>query len=58
MSENKRYKLITCEILFREVCVCASKCKNIIDITYMPKGLHDIGERRMSERLQKDCRAK
>lgn len=52
MSKNKRYKLITCEILFREVCFCASKCKNIIDITFMSKGLHDIGECKMSEKLQ------
>ena len=52
MSKNKRYKLITCEILFREVCFCASKCNNIIDIIFMPKGLHDIGKCKMSEKLQ------
>jgi hypothetical protein len=54
MSENKRYKLIACEIMFREISYCASKCKNIIDITFMPKGLHDIGEKRMSEKLQNE----
>lgn len=52
MGESKRYKLIACDILFREVCLCASKCKNIIDVTFMPKGLHDMGKRGMSETLQ------
>ena len=52
MIKNKRFTLITCEVLFREVCLCASKCKNIVDITFMPKGLHDIGESRMSKELQ------
>jgi len=48
----KRYKIISCEIMFREVCLCASKSKNIIDTTFMPKGLHDIGETKMYEKLQ------
>jgi hypothetical protein len=54
MQELKRYKLIACEIMFREISLCASKCKNIIDITFMPKGLHDIGSDKMSERLQSE----
>jgi hypothetical protein len=48
----KRYKLITCEILFREISLCASMCNNIIDVQVMPKGLHDIGEKSMREKLQ------
>ncbi len=52
MSGRKRYKLIACEILFREVCFCVSQSKNIIDVDFMEKGLHDIGEKNMSEKLQ------
>ena len=52
MDYKKRFKLISCEIMFREVCLCASKSINIIDITFMPKGLHDIGENKMYEKLQ------
>ena len=52
MIYKKRNKLIACEVLFREICYCASKCSNIIDITFMEKGLHDIGTKKMSERLQ------
>jgi hypothetical protein len=53
MIENqKKYKLISCEILFRELCYCAARSKNLIDIEFLPKGLHDIGSERMSARLQ------
>lgn len=48
----KRFKLIACEIMFREICYCASQCKNIIDIVFMPKELHDIGAKNMSKKLQ------
>ena len=52
MDYKKRFKLISCEIMFREVCLCASKSTNIIDITFMSKGLHDVGESKMREKLQ------
>ena len=42
MNNVKRYKVIACEIMFREVCLCASKSKNIVDTVFMPKGLHGI----------------
>jgi len=45
-------KLIACEILFREICFCAARCRNIVDITFLEKGLHDIGECKMSAKLQ------
>jgi hypothetical protein len=52
MDNPQRYKLIACEILFREVCFCAAQSRNIVDVTFMPKGLHDIGQSKMSARLQ------
>lgn len=54
MDEAKRYLLITCEVLFREVCLCASQSKNIIDIVFVPQGLHNIGAYNMSKRLQSE----
>lgn len=54
MTLPKRYKIIVCEILFREICFCASQSRNIIDITFLPKGLHDIGSQKMSNRLQEE----
>ncbi|MCL1848210.1 MAG: DUF1638 domain-containing protein [Clostridiales bacterium] len=45
-------KMIGCEILYREMCLCASRSKNVIDLEFMPKGLHDMGEEKMSALLQ------
>ena len=54
MTYKKRYKLIACEVMFREICHCAAACSNIIGVTFMEKGLHDIGTSKMSERLQRE----
>ena len=50
--KSAQYKLIGCEIMFREICFCVAKSKNIIDLEFMDKGLHDAGEKIMSETLQ------
>ncbi|MBN2580757.1 MAG: DUF1638 domain-containing protein [Pirellulales bacterium] len=46
-----RLKLIACEIFFRELCAAAARSVNQIDIEFLPKGLHDIGQAGMSARL-------
>ena len=51
---KKRYKVIACEILFRETCFCAALSRSIIDLQFMPKGLHDIGEQKMVGKLQNE----
>jgi len=53
ITSRKRFCLIACEILFREACMCAATCRNVIDITFMSKKLHDLGEAKMSAALQK-----
>jgi hypothetical protein len=35
-----RIKLIACEVLFREICLCASRAKAVIDLTFLRRGLH------------------
>jgi len=45
-------KLLACEILFRELCAAVARSINRIDIEFLPKGLHDIGQDRMRQRLQ------
>jgi hypothetical protein len=47
-----RFRLISCEIFYREVCAAVSRSPNIIDIEFLPKGLHDIGSEGMRGRLQ------
>ena len=51
-AETARYKLIACEILYRELCYCAALSPNIVDLQFLPKGLHDLGEQKMTARLQ------
>jgi len=47
-----RLKLIACEILYRELCAAVARSVNQIDIEFLPKGLHDIGQEGMGRRLQ------
>jgi hypothetical protein len=36
-----RFKLLTCEIMFREISLFAAQSPHVIDAVYLPKGLHD-----------------
>jgi hypothetical protein len=47
-----RLKLIACEILYRELCAAVARSINQVDVEFLPKGLHDIGQEGMSSRLQ------
>jgi len=46
-----RLKLIACEIMYRELCAAIARSVNLVDIEFLPKGLHDIGQAGMSGRL-------
>ena len=46
-----RLKLIACEIFYRELCAAIARSANQIDVEFLPKGLHDIGQAGMSARL-------
>jgi hypothetical protein len=47
-----RLKLIGCEILYRELCQVVARSRNVVDLEFLPKGLHDIGQEPMRERVQ------
>lgn len=47
-----RLKLIGCEVLCRELYYAAALSPNLIDVEFLPKGLHDIGAQPMCDRLQ------
>ena len=47
-----RLKLITCEVLFREMCYVVARSPHQVDLEFLPKGLHDLGGGPMRERLQ------
>ena len=46
-----RLKLLACEIMYRELCAAAARSTNLVDVEFLPKGLHDIGHEGMCVRL-------
>lgn len=47
-----KLKLISCEVFFREMCATVARSPNQVDVEFLPKGLHDIGQAGMSARMQ------
>jgi len=47
-----RLKLISCEVFYREMCHVIARSPNLVDLEFLPKGLHDIGSSRMRARMQ------
>jgi len=47
-----RLKLVSCEVLYREMCLLAARSPHQVDVAFLPKGLHDLRSVRMQERLQ------
>jgi hypothetical protein len=47
-----RYKLISCEVFYREMCAVVAQAPHMVDVEFLPKGLHDIGAKGMVARLQ------
>jgi hypothetical protein len=47
-----RLKLIACEVLFREMCDAVARSPVMVDIEFLPKGLHDMGGKAMTGKLQ------
>jgi len=47
-----KFKLISCEVLYREACWAVAHSPHHVDVEFLPKGLHDIGSAGMCSRLQ------
>lgn len=47
-----RLKLISCEVLYREMCFAIARSPHQVDVEFLPKGLHDLGSEPMHRRLQ------
>lgn len=52
-----RLKLIACEILCREFCWAVARSPHRVDVEFLPKGLHDIGQAGMHARLREAVEA-
>ena len=47
-----RYKAIVCEVIYREACLCAAQSKCMVDLDFLPQGLHDLESVEMAARVQ------
>jgi hypothetical protein len=47
-----RLKLISCEVLFREMCHACAHSPHQVDLEFLPKGLHDLGGKPMAVKIQ------
>jgi len=45
-------KLISCEVLYREMCHAIARSPHQVDVEFLPKGLHDLGREPMRKKLQ------
>ena len=45
-------RLISCEVLCREMCAVIAASPHRVDVEFLPKGLHDLGGERMRAALQ------
>ena len=47
-----RLKLISCEVVFREMCDAVARSPHQVDVEFLPKGLHDMGAAAMRQSLE------
>lgn len=47
-----RLKLISCDVLYREMCAAVAHSKHQVDFEFLPKGLHDRGSAVMLREIQ------
>ncbi len=50
--QGKRFKFIGCEIIYREACLLAARSRNVIELEFLRKGLHDLETAAMVAELQ------
>jgi hypothetical protein len=50
--KGKRLKLISCAVLYREMCAAVARSPHQVDMEFVPKGLHDLPSEDMQQRLQ------
>jgi hypothetical protein len=48
------FKVIACEVTFREICMAAARSVNLVDLEFLTQGYHDnpdIGRARLQEKI-------
>ncbi len=49
---SKKYIVVACEIMYRELCACAARSEDPVDILFVEQKLHDVGQIKMPLVLQ------
>ena len=49
---SMKFKLISCEVFYREFSTAVARSPHLVDAEFLPKGLHDIGTSEMRNRIQ------
>lgn len=52
LQDRGKLKFFGCEILYREACRLASESPYLVDLEFLPKGLHDLERHEMQSKLQ------
>jgi hypothetical protein len=47
-----KLRLISCEVLYREMCHAVARSPHLVDAEFLPKGWHDLGGRKMAALVQ------
>jgi len=47
-----KFKVLACEVFTREIEHLRNDCPHELDISFLPKGLHDLGQEKMLARMQ------
>lgn len=53
MAEPKFLKVIACEIALREICFLAAQSRSLVDLEFLPQGLHDTPKQGLQQVQQR-----
>ncbi|MCL5270397.1 MAG: DUF1638 domain-containing protein [bacterium] len=56
-NHRPRYRLIACEVMYRECCYAAAVSRNVVDLHFTSQGWHDLKSATMCERVQAEVDA-
>lgn len=51
-NKPRRFRLLACEVLYRELCLCAARSTAVVDVEFLTQGLHDLPSAEMCRQLQ------
>jgi hypothetical protein len=56
-DRGTKYRLLACEVAYRECCFAAAAARHVIDLHFLSQGLHDLESASMCARIQAEVDA-